>query len=253
MAFPDIGHSLQQLLDFEPASQVEDTFGLCMQLTYEEFGQKLTHDLMPNGGEISVTQHNREEYVRLYTQYLLTDSIAPQFDAFLRGFETVCGGECLQLFRWEELELLICGSPDLDFEVSHAFAPVTLQQDTEPTSSPLHLAAFSRHSSVWPSTMMEKVPVLHHGFGSRSDQGARQSQLCHFTEWHGRGALAIGAHMLQPLVAAGPLLLPRPDRKGGQTRTNRPYILQKDEQLACRDVRGSYGIVRIGRSAHLSR
>lgn len=154
MAFPDIGHSLQQLLDFEPASQVEDTFGLCMQLTYEEFGQKLTHDLMPNGGEISVTQHNREEYVRLYTQYLLTDSIAPQFDAFLRGFETVCGGECLQLFRWEELELLICGSPDLDFEVSHAFAPVTLQQDTEPTSSPLHLAAFSRHSSVWPSTMM---------------------------------------------------------------------------------------------------
>ena len=28
----------------------------------------------------------------------------------------VCGGECLQLFRWEELELLICGSPVLDFE-----------------------------------------------------------------------------------------------------------------------------------------
>ena len=27
-----------------------------------------------------------------------------------------CGGDCLQLFRWEELELLICGSPVLDFE-----------------------------------------------------------------------------------------------------------------------------------------
>ena len=26
------------------------------------------------------------------------------------------GGDCLQLFRWEELELLICGSPVLDFE-----------------------------------------------------------------------------------------------------------------------------------------
>ena len=28
----------------------------------------------------------------------------------------MCGGDCLQLFRWEELELLICGSPVLDFE-----------------------------------------------------------------------------------------------------------------------------------------
>jgi len=54
----------------------------------------------------------------LYTCYLLTDSVAVQFDAFLRGFQSVCGGECLQLFRWEELELLICGSPDLDFDVS---------------------------------------------------------------------------------------------------------------------------------------
>ena len=31
----------------------------------------------------------------------------------------VCGGDCLQLFRWEELELLICGSPVLDFEALH--------------------------------------------------------------------------------------------------------------------------------------
>jgi len=28
----------------------------------------------------------------------------------------VCGGDSLKLFRWEELELLICGSPQLDFE-----------------------------------------------------------------------------------------------------------------------------------------
>lgn len=115
-AFPGMGSSLQQLLDYEPAEEVEDTFGLCMQVTYEEFGQKLSYDLVPGGGEVSVTQHNRVEYVRLYTRYLLEDSVRPQFDAFLRGFHSVCGGDCLQLFRWEELELLICGSPDLDFE-----------------------------------------------------------------------------------------------------------------------------------------
>lgn len=46
----------------------------------------------------------------------MEDSVERQFNAFLRGFDAVCGGECLQLFRWEELELLICGSPVLDFE-----------------------------------------------------------------------------------------------------------------------------------------
>ena len=40
---------------------------------------------------------NRDEYVRLYTQYLLVDSVATQSDAFLRGFESVCGGEAIEL------------------------------------------------------------------------------------------------------------------------------------------------------------
>ena len=99
--------------------------------------------------DIAVSRENRQEYVRLYAKYLLEDSIARQFGAFQRGFHAVCGGECLQLFRWEEvcantrglvarmlehdphhilylnssnyglctqLELLICGSPVLDFE-----------------------------------------------------------------------------------------------------------------------------------------
>ena len=63
-----------------------------------------------------MTAQNRDQYIELYTRYLLDDSIARQFTSFQRGFHTVCGGECLQLFRWEELELLICGSPVLDFE-----------------------------------------------------------------------------------------------------------------------------------------
>lgn len=116
IAFPGIGRNLQQLLDFEPAAEVESTFGLCMQVTYEQFGETKAHDLMPDGGEVNVTEQNRVEYVDLYTGYLLEQSITRQFGAFMRGFHSVCGGDCLQLFRWEELELLICGSPVLDFE-----------------------------------------------------------------------------------------------------------------------------------------
>src|SRR5688572_22675756 len=49
--------------------------------------------------------------------------------AFESGFHQVCGGPTLKLFRAEELELLICGSPEFDF---HALEAVT---EYEP---PLH-------------------------------------------------------------------------------------------------------------------
>ncbi|KAL1525705.1 hypothetical protein AB1Y20_020551 [Prymnesium parvum] len=114
-AFPAIGTNLQQLLDYDEGN-IESTFGLCMQVSYEDFGEAKTFDLVPDGGSIAVTEANREEYVRVYVKYLLDDSISRQFNAFQRGFHSVCGGDCLQLFRWEELELLICGSPVLDFE-----------------------------------------------------------------------------------------------------------------------------------------
>ena len=115
VAFPPLARGFQQLLDFD-AAEVESAFGLCMQVSFEDFGEAKTFDLMPGGADIAVTGENRNEYIRLYTKYLLEDSISRQFAAFQRGFHTVCGGECLQLFRWEELELLICGSPVLDFE-----------------------------------------------------------------------------------------------------------------------------------------
>ena len=92
-----------------------------MQVAYEEFGERKVFDLVEGGGEVPVTGAgranyalrptekkkddvraffvlgaNRAEYVRLYTQYLLVDSVATQSDAFLRGFESVCGGEAIQ-------------------------------------------------------------------------------------------------------------------------------------------------------------
>ena len=50
------------------------------------------------------------EYARLYVKHMLETSVQRQFDAFRRGFNKVCGGEALELFRPEELELLVCGS-----------------------------------------------------------------------------------------------------------------------------------------------
>ena len=56
------------------------------------------------------------EYVHLYVNYLLNESIYQQFAAFYHGFHSVCASNALIMLRPEEVEMLVCGNPNLDFE-----------------------------------------------------------------------------------------------------------------------------------------
>eukprot|EP01114_Cavostelium_apophysatum_P016184 TRINITY_DN4550_c2_g1_i1.p1 TRINITY_DN4550_c2_g1~~TRINITY_DN4550_c2_g1_i1.p1 ORF type:complete len:715 (-),score=172.56 TRINITY_DN4550_c2_g1_i1:46-2190(-) len=111
---PALATGLQKLLDYE--GDVEDVFGHTFEVRYEYFGEQRTHELKPGGSNISLNNQNRQEYVDLYVNYLLEESVKKQFDAFQKGFSLVCDSPGFHLFRSEELELLICGSPVLDFE-----------------------------------------------------------------------------------------------------------------------------------------
>lgn len=52
-----------------------------------------------------------QEFVELYSDFLLNKMVERQFRAFRRGFNMVTDDSPLSsLFRPEELELLICGS-----------------------------------------------------------------------------------------------------------------------------------------------
>eukprot|EP00798_Chlamydomonas_sp_ICE-L_P014653 gene14653-20687_t len=112
-AQPSLAKGLQQLLDFN--GDVENTFCSTFSVEVDFFGEKQTQDLMPGGRDVPVTAENRQKYVTLYTQWLLVKSIEKQFNAFAHGFHQVCGGLALSLFRYDELELLVCGLPHLDF------------------------------------------------------------------------------------------------------------------------------------------
>jgi hypothetical protein len=70
-------------------------------------------------------------------QWLLVDSISKQFNAFAKGFFSVCGGPALELFKPQELELLICGSPTLDF---HALEDVAILEDGSEISTTFFIA-----------------------------------------------------------------------------------------------------------------
>eukprot|EP01118_Nematostelium_gracile_P014044 TRINITY_DN5399_c0_g1_i1.p1 TRINITY_DN5399_c0_g1~~TRINITY_DN5399_c0_g1_i1.p1 ORF type:complete len:469 (+),score=99.25 TRINITY_DN5399_c0_g1_i1:722-2128(+) len=111
---PSLAEGFEKLLAFQ--GDVEDTYCTTFQIEYEYFGEKRTYNLKDNGQNIPLNNDNRQEYVALYVKYLLVDSVSRQFDAFLKGFKLVCDSPGFHLFCWEELELLICGSPVLDFD-----------------------------------------------------------------------------------------------------------------------------------------
>ncbi|KAJ3413109.1 hypothetical protein HDV05_008505 [Chytridiales sp. JEL 0842] len=102
------------LLDWSDGD-VSDIFMRSFEISYEVYGQVKTFPLVENGSDIMVTNNNRKEYVDLYIRHLVGDSVKRQFVAFRRGFHKVCGGRALKMCRPEELELLICGTTELDF------------------------------------------------------------------------------------------------------------------------------------------
>jgi ubiquitin-protein ligase E3 A len=81
------------------------------------FGNPRVHILKEKGDQIMVTNKTRQEFILLYSDFLLNKSIEKQFTAFRRGFRMVTSDSPLELlFRPEEIELLVCGSKHYDFQ-----------------------------------------------------------------------------------------------------------------------------------------
>lgn len=114
-ANPVLHQSLKELLEYE--GSVEDDMMITFQISQTDlFGNALMYDLRENGDKIPVTNDNRKEFVSQYADYILNKSVEKQFKAFRRGFHMVTNESPLKyLFRPEEIELLICGSRNLDF------------------------------------------------------------------------------------------------------------------------------------------
>jgi ubiquitin-protein ligase E3 A len=114
---PELGRGLQALLDFKegPDGTVEDVFARTFTYEYELYGAKQQDELCPDGANVPLTGENRQEYVRLLTRHLLTQSIYSNFEEFRKGFDQVCDRDMIRKMHPQELELLICGNPELDF------------------------------------------------------------------------------------------------------------------------------------------
>mmetsp|Transcript_1737 Transcript_1737/g.4074 ORF Transcript_1737/g.4074 Transcript_1737/m.4074 type:complete len:796 (+) Transcript_1737:247-2634(+) len=89
-------------LDFTTASRV--------------FGETQMVELKPGGADIEVTNENREQYLHLLVKFILFDRLAPQLAMLLKGFYEVVPAHLISIFDYQELELLMCGLPNIDVD-----------------------------------------------------------------------------------------------------------------------------------------
>ncbi|KAJ4933845.1 hypothetical protein JOQ06_006654 [Pogonophryne albipinna] len=80
----------------------------------EILGEVSTHELKPDGGELQVTEENKEEYIRLVAEWRLSRGVEEQTQAFFEGFNEVLPQQYLQYFDAKELEVMLCGMQEID-------------------------------------------------------------------------------------------------------------------------------------------
>ncbi|XP_077351382.1 putative E3 ubiquitin-protein ligase HERC4 isoform X2 [Festucalex cinctus] len=111
---PDVGRSLQHLLDYTE-DDLEETFCLNFTITEENYGATEVLELIPNGENVNVNKSNRQDFVNAYVEYTFNTSVAPLFECFYAGFHKVCGGKVLELFQPNELQAMVIGNTNYDW------------------------------------------------------------------------------------------------------------------------------------------
>jgi E3 ubiquitin-protein ligase NEDD4 len=96
----------------------DDLSMLCLDFTTmsEIMGVKSVVELVKGGADIEVTNDNFPEYVEACLKYKLMDVVKPQLNELLLGFFDVIPEPLLTIFDFQELELLMCGLPEIEME-----------------------------------------------------------------------------------------------------------------------------------------
>lgn len=105
-------HYAMRLKEGNTLLPIRDTFCLTFT-TVGPNGEEVP--LIEGGQEIYVDEHNAEGYIKAYANYILNDSVSRQFEDFADGFHLLVRSRSLTLFTPADLEIALCGEPNLDF------------------------------------------------------------------------------------------------------------------------------------------
>ncbi|KAJ0801926.1 putative HECT domain, ubiquitin interacting, UBA-like superfamily, armadillo-like helical [Helianthus annuus] len=116
---PDYYKNLKWLLENDVSDILDLTFSMDADeekhILYEKT-EVTDYELKPGGRNIRVTEETKHEYVDLVAEHILTNAIRPQINSFLEGFNELIPRDLISIFNDKELELLISGLPEIDFD-----------------------------------------------------------------------------------------------------------------------------------------
>lgn len=95
---------------------LEDTLGSSFEIEGENFGFREVIELKPGGSKILINQENKEEYISLYLDWKFNKSIENFFIPFYKGFYKVADKTIFEIIESDDLELIICGTQNLNFK-----------------------------------------------------------------------------------------------------------------------------------------
>jgi len=96
--------------------ELEEGMELYFTVDYEILGQLKSCELKEGGADIRVTESNKDEYLRLMSDWRFSRGQEEQTKSFLDGFNEVLPLEWLKYFDDRELELLLCGMQEIDID-----------------------------------------------------------------------------------------------------------------------------------------
>lgn len=107
---------LAYILSFYRENDITDVLDETFTITEERFGEHVTIELKPEGGDVPVTEENKKEYVDAVVSYRISRRVKSQFDAFMEGLLELIPTELINVFDERELELLIGGMSEIDMD-----------------------------------------------------------------------------------------------------------------------------------------
>lgn len=111
---PITAQSLESMTKYD-GDDFESVFNLTFEITRQRFDQTINVELIPNGTKTPVTKENCKQYVNAYIDYIFNKSVELPFSAFNTGFHHVCGSKVLELFHPVELQSMVIGNENYDF------------------------------------------------------------------------------------------------------------------------------------------
>ena len=108
----EIYRSLQQMLEIDDVEMLYLNF----TVSEESLGETKVVELVPGGTDVDVTNDNLKEFMEASLRYRVLDRVGPQLKELLQGFYEVVPEPLLTIFDFQELELLMCGLPDISIE-----------------------------------------------------------------------------------------------------------------------------------------